>query len=140
MKNLKDYIRLGIHDNNKKWIFVVIKPGFQKYSKEIIKRFEKSGWLLTKMRPKQLLLSEAKELYRVHSKEDFYKSLCEYMSSDISTGIIFTKSSKMSDKVFDSVDKIKDEIRNKYGESDMKNVLHSSDSLDNMKRESSIYF
>ena len=62
------------------------------------------------------------------------------MSSDISTGIIFTKSSKMSDKVFDSVDKIKDEIRNKYGESDMKNVLHSSDSLDNMKRESSIYF
>ena len=77
MKNLKDYIRLGIHDNNKKWIFVVIKPGFQKYSKEIIKRFEKSGWLLTKMRLKQLLLSEAKELYRVHSKEELYKALCE---------------------------------------------------------------
>ena len=36
--------------------------------------------------------------------------------------------------------KLKDEIREKYGESDMRNVLHSSDSYKNFTHESQVYF
>jgi nucleoside diphosphate kinase len=41
---------------------------------------------------------------------------------------------------FGEVKKIKDEIREKYGESDMRNVLHSSDSQENMDAEALIFF
>ena len=38
------------------------------------------------------------------------------------------------------MDKIKDEIRKKWGKDDMKNAMHSSDSLQNAARESNIIF
>ena len=38
------------------------------------------------------------------------------------------------------MDKLKDQIRNKWSKDDMKNVMHSSDSLQNVKRESKIIF
>ena len=43
-------------------------------------------------------------------------------------------------KRFKEVDKIKDEIRQRWGESEMKNVIHSSDSLEHMNEEAKIYF
>ena len=62
------------------------------------------------------------------------------MSSGNSTAIIFTKYEPMQNSVFKEVAEIKDEIRDKYGESDMRNVLHSSDSLEHMKEEMKVYF
>lgn len=122
------------------WIFVVIKPGFIGCAKEIINIFKEHGWSLQRTRTKQLLLREAKLLYKAHQKEDFYDSLCKYMSSDLSTGLIFTKGGELNKNDFKEVDEIKDYIRKKYGESDMRNVIHSSDSLSNMELEASIYF
>ena len=40
----------------------------------------------------------------------------------------------------EEMDKLKDQIRNKWGKDDMKNAMHSSDSLQNVKRESKIIF
>ena len=36
--------------------------------------------------------------------------------------------------------KLKDKVRDKWGKDDMKNCMHSSDSLENIKRESDICF
>ena len=62
------------------------------------------------------------------------------MSSDISVGLIFEKPHQLDKKTFQEVDKIKDYIRDKWGEDDMRNVLHSSDSFSAMENESQIYF
>lgn len=122
-------------------IFVIIKPGFLKYSQDIVERFLVDGWEIEKQRAKLLTLSEAKKLYYIHKGKDFYKDLCKYMSSDITVAFIFKKDNvKQPGDIFKQTSLIKDELRKEYGESDMRNVLHSSDSLQHMIQEQSIYF
>ena len=119
-------------------VFVVLKPGALDLAQTVIERFARDGWKMKKTTTKQLLLSEAKRLYYVHKKEDFYKDLCEYMSSAQSRAFIFTKEGAKDP--FKEVAAIKEEIREKYGESEMRNVLHSSDNAKNMAKEMSVYF
>jgi nucleoside diphosphate kinase len=59
------------------------------------------------------------------------------MSSGLTTAFILYKK---SDNIFKEFGKIKDEIREKYGESEMRNVLHSSDSFESFIREANVYF
>ena len=136
MKHLQTHISQRLSQK----IFVVLKPGFMNLSQTIIDIFKESGWEMEKTVVKKLLLSEAQQLYKVHSKEEFYKPLCEYMCSDICRAFIFTKPGIQTKKTFAEVKEIKDKIREEYGESDMRNVLHSSDSEKNMDLESSIFF
>lgn len=134
MISLHEYITESLNDK----IFVIIKPGFLNLSDKILEKFTSNGYELHQMKTKKLLLSEAKELYSIHKEEDFYEDLCKYMSSDLSTAIIFKNSN--SKNIFEDTKKIKDSIRKQYGESDMRNVIHSSDSLSHMIDEQSIYF
>jgi nucleoside-diphosphate kinase len=136
MKNLKEF--LLENSNPDKKIFVVIKPGFIDKAQEILDIYKNEGWTLKFSTIKQLLLSEAKELYKVHKKQDFYKDLCDYMSSGVTRAMIFTK--ETNDDEFKEATRIKDVIREKWGESDMRNVVHSSDSKENMEHEAGIYF
>ena len=121
-------------------IFVIVKPGFLKYTQYVIDEFKKRGWEVSRTKIKQLLMSEAKKLYEPHKKEDFFKDLCDYMTSDLTTAILFTKDKPMSKKMFDETNKIKDIIRKKIGESEMRNGIHSSDSLERLQIERGIYF
>lgn len=122
-------------------IFVIIKPGFLKYSQDIVERFLDGGWKIEKQRAKRLTLSEAKKLYYIHKDKDFYKDLCKYMSSDTTIAFIFKKDNiKQSEDIFKQTSLIKDELRKEYEESDMRNVLHSSDSSQHMMQEQDIYF
>ena len=82
-------------------------------------------------------MQEAKELYKVHKQEDFYDDLCKYMSSGLTTAFIVKKK---SNNIFDEFAKLKDKIREEYGESDMRNAIHSSDSYKSFTHESQIYF
>lgn len=134
--DLKDFLNESLAPTKK--IFVVIKPGFLDKSQDIINIYNEEGWQLVTTTVKQLLLAEAKKLYKVHKKEDFYKDLCNYMASGLTRAIIFSKAT--ADDEFKDATRIKDIVREKYGESDMRNAIHSSDSLEHMKEESSIYF
>lgn len=136
MKNLKEFLLESTEPV--KNIFVVIKPGFLDKAPEILDIYKGEGWTLKFSTIKQLLLSEAKELYKVHKKQDFYKDLCDYMSSGVTRAMIFTKATNKDE--FKEATRIKDIIREKWGESDMRNVVHSSDSLKNMEHEAGIYF
>ena len=120
-------------------IFVIVKPGFLKHTKDIIKLFEEKGWTLGKIRTKQLLLQEAQRLYEPHKKEDFFKPLCEYMISEPTTAILFVRDEPLKNK-FKKVGELKDTIREKYGESEMRNCIHSSDSEERLNIEKRIYF
>lgn len=135
MKHLAQAINESM---NKSKVFVVVKPGSLNLAQTVIERFAQDGWTVSQTTTKKLLLAEAHTLYKVHRKEDFYKDLCEYMCSDICRAFIFEKSNILDP--FKEVKKIKEEIREKYGESDMRNVLHSSDSQKAMDNEASVFF
>ena len=134
--NLKDFLNESLAPTKK--IFVVIKPGFLDKSQDIINIYNEEGWQLVTTTVKQLLLEEAKKLYKVHKKEDFYKDLCDYMASGLTRAMIFSKAT--TDDEFKDATRIKDIVREKYGESDMRNAVHSSDSLEHMKEEAGVYF
>lgn len=139
MKKLADYLN-SINNKDpmsKNHVLVVVKPGFQELIPTITDKFVKAGYKIVKMTTKRLQLEEAKQLYKIHKKEDFYKSLCEYMSSGTTTAFILYKN---VNKIFDDFVKLKDEIREEYGQSEMRNVLHSSDSYKNFTHEASVYF
>lgn len=135
MKNLNEYLNESLQQYSK--CFMIVKPGSLDLTPEILNRLSKSGWEFDRTTVKKLTLKEAQLLYLVHKDESFYEDLCKYMSSDISRGFIIKK--KGSDK-FQDINKIKDEIRNEYGESDMRNIIHSSDSYEAMMNEAPIYF
>lgn len=135
MKDIKDLINEALCQ---KEVFVVLKPGSLDLAQTVIERFEEDGWKIVQTTTKTLLLQEAKELYKVHEKEPFYEDLCNYMASGPCRAFIFCNPD--SKKPFTEVKAIKDEIREEYGESDMRNVLHSSDSRKAMEHEASIFF
>ena len=122
-------------------VFIIIKPGFLNKSQEIIAKFEKEGFELYETMPVLLTLAKAKSLYKMHEKKDFYNRLCKYMSSGISIGMTFTYGNGYTDKeALKKTDAIKDWAREKWSEDDCRNVMHSSDSVKNMERETKIYF
>lgn len=133
MKSLKIYLT----DPKKDEVFIIIKPGFLKKSGEIMKIIKDEGFELIKTRTKLLTLEEAQTLYKIHKEEEWYKPLCDYMSSDLSLGLLFKSKDKDPLK---KMDEVKDKIREKFGESDMRNVMHSSDSYEHMLEEQCIYF
>lgn len=134
---LREFINEQLNIDTKE--FIVIKPGFEKLAGTIIELFKNNGFEIVQMRPHLLTLQEAKGLYRAHKKEEFYKKLCEYMSSGISIGIIFERKRRRRG-LSKSAKTLKKEIRNKYGESDLRNVIHSADTVEDMMRESTYYF
>lgn len=122
-----------------KKVFVIVKPGFLTLAPIIVKMFEDEGFKLYQTRSKRLLPKESLRLYYVHKDEDWYSSLCKYMSSDISMGMTFLYNGGDKNAI-EKTDSLKKKIREKWSESDMRNVMHSSDSYENMKKESEIYF
>ena len=79
MKTLKEFITLNPYNT-----FVIIKPGFVKFAKEIIGVFLNNGYTISKYGAKRLTYNEAKELYKAHKDKPFYDDLCKYMSGGIS--------------------------------------------------------
>lgn len=121
-----------------KEVFVVVKPGFIDKANQIIDKFARKGFVFKQMRTKQLTMGEAKRMYYVHKDEDFYYGLCKYMSSAPCLGIMFDASG--IEDPFKITDELKDQIRKQFGEDEMRNCLHSSDNVENMKKESSVFF
>ena len=120
-------------------IFIVIKPGFTGLTEEIVDMFEKEGFEAVNYRAKRLSLKEAQRLYKMHKGKDFYTKLCRYMSSGASMAVLFSTPDSIDDSLAKAA-KVKDAVRGKWQKSDMKNVIHSSDSPENMWNEMAIFF
>ena len=114
--------------------FIIIKPEFEKYRDEILDYLINNGLVISKVLKRRLSLDKAALLYLPHLGKDFYWDLCEYMSSGDSIGYLLYNPKKVD------ILKLKDNIRKTYGKDEMRNVIHSSDSKANVKRESNIYF
>ena len=137
MKPLFDFLSSAIGYDG----LIVIKPGFEQYQEAIISKFQDAGWRIKRMRTTRLVLEQAHKLYEPHKNEDFYDDLCKYMCSGPCTAIVLTKVyNDVSGDPLKEIAEIKDEIRKKWSESEMRNVLHSTDDPGRLKTEIGIFF
>lgn len=138
MKSLTNYLASNISDPMRKnHVLAVVKPGFENLLGTVSNLFKENGYTIVKTKSTRLTMEQAEQLYEVHKKESFYEELCKYMSSGPTTAFILKKK---SDNIFDEFAKLKDKIRDEYGESEMRNVLHSSDSYKSFTHEAGVYF
>lgn len=138
MKDLKKYLGSNMNDPlRKNHVLVVIKPGFESLLEKLLSIFKENNYTIVKSKTTRLTLDQAERLYITHKKEDFYSNLCNYMCSGPTTAMILKKK---SENIFDEFAKLKDKIREDFGESDMRNVIHSSDSYKAFTHESQVYF
>ena len=134
MKTLYQFITEALEKAN---AFCMLKPGFLEYESEFEKILKENGWKIVDKVKKKLTDDEAKELYISHKDENYYEDLWKYTASD---DIIAYRCYKDCDDPIKDMDELKDEIREKWGKSQMKNAMHSSDSEKNVERESKILF
>ena len=138
MKTIKACIFEHIKTPDTTKAFVIIKPGFLSHVDEIYDYIKDKGFeMYDHTETMNLGEGQCKELYKMHKDKDFYDDLVKYMQGDIQASIWGYEG---ENDPIELMDKIKDHFRNKYGKDDMKNVMHSSDSLRNVKREANIIF
>lgn len=136
MKTLQQFILESLETKKELNGFVILKPGFTQYEDDWKYLLNKSnGWDIIQCNKVKLTPDQASELYSMHKEKDFFNSLCEYMSSD---ECICCACHKDCDDPIKEMNKIKDKVREKWGINDMKNGMHSSDSLENVDRECKI--
>lgn len=132
MKSFVDFVNESLKEPNG---FVILKPGFLDYDEEFCKLLKLNDWKILDINRTRLSIDKARELYINQQDKSFYQTLCDYMSSgDI---IAMTCRKSCNDPIQD-MSTFKDKIRSEWGKDDMKNAMHSSDSLENVVRESKI--
>ena len=117
--------------------FCILKPEFLNHKDDFLKMLSNNGWQIVQKNERTLSKQEAEELYKMHKKKDFYNDLCKYMSS--SNCICCSCYKDCQDPIKD-MKSIKDKVRKAWGKDEMKNGMHSSDSLENVNRESKLIF
>ena len=117
--------------------FVILKPEFLNHEEDFLTLLKNNGWDVIQKVKKQLSNDEAKELYKMHKDKDFYNDLCKYMSSGECLCCLCHKNCQDPIKDMDS---LKDKVRKTWGKDEMKNGMHSSDSIENVNRESKLIF
>lgn len=117
--------------------FCILKPGFLDHEDDFKNMLMNNGWRIMQTVRRTLTHDEAEELYKMHKSKKFYKDLCNYMSSSDSICYMCYKD---CDNPIKDMKTIKDMVRKAWGIDDMKNGMHSSDSLENVKREYKLVF
>lgn len=117
--------------------FVILKPGFLNHESDFLTLLTNNGWRILQKKRGTLTQEQAEALYSMHKDKDFYNNLCDYMCS---TDSLSCSCQKDCDNPIKDMKMLKDKVRNQWGEDDMKNAMHSSDSIDNVIRESNIVF
>jgi len=143
MKLLSEYIKEHLHTPEDCKAFIIIKPGFIKYQDEIFKYINKKGFIMIDhTNPMKLTDKQVRDLYGCHKTEEWYDDLCKYMVSGEIIAAIYTFDYNKHPGVntIKLMKDIKHHFRDKYGKDDMRNCMHSSDSLEHVQREAKIIF
>lgn len=117
--------------------FMILKPGFE-YRKDDVERYlMTNGWSIIKKKEEYIDVYKAEELYKMYEFEDFFQDLVAYMTSGKCTIYLLYKSSYAPIKELTALKEI---IRRDYSLDKMKNVVHCSDSAENVQREAKLFF
>lgn len=134
MITLKRYIIESSQELN---AFVILKPGFTEHENDWLNMLRNNGWQIIQHKKIKLTHDQAEELYSMHKDKKFYSELCDYMCSD---DCVCCTCHKDTDDAIAQMKKLKDRVRDVWGIDDMRNAMHSSDSIENVNRESKIIF
>lgn len=134
MKSLIEYIKESINEING---FCILKPEFLEYADDWIKMLQNNGWQIVQKKQIKMPKELASDLYSCHKDKDFYNDLVQYMSSG---DCLCCQCHKDCEDPIDEMNKLKDKCRKAWGKDEMKNAMHSSDSLENVDRERKIIF
>lgn len=129
MKKITEYIKEALLEVNG---FCILKPEFLEHEFDFDNLLKNNNWQVIQKVRRTLSIEEAKELYISKKDEDYYDDLCTYMASGDSISYMIYKDCK--DPIKD-LETIKNKVRKQWGKDDMKNAMHSSDSLQNVERE-----
>lgn len=136
MKTLVNFLLESEEDSNIN-AFCILKPGFLSHKEDFLNAIEDKDWHIENYKELTLSKKQSEELYSPHKDKDFYDDLVNYMTSG--KIIALTAYKKCKDPIR-QMDNIKKKFRDEFGKDEMKNGMHSSDSLANVKRESKIIF
>ena len=115
----------------------IVGKGYFTAEEQFLDILKNRGWQIVRKTKCLLTNDQAHDLYKPHKDKDFYEDLCKYM---ISGECICCSCHKNCEEPIKEMDKLKDLVRNKWGEDEMRNAMHSSDSLENVNREIKIVF
>ncbi|WP_297406074.1 nucleoside-diphosphate kinase [uncultured Cetobacterium sp.] len=121
---------------------LIIKPDGvkRKLIGEIIQRVEKKGLEIKELQMKRLTLNEVEKHYEMHKEKDFYKDLIEFLMSGPIVLIIVEGENaieiirKMAGKT-DPKESDFGTIRGDFSINILENIVHTSDSRENAKKE-----
>ena len=135
MKTLSSFISESLDLQRE---FVILKPEFTDKDRDFEELLNNHGWKVIQKKKQTLTKEKAEKLYAMHKHKPFYDALINYMSSGPCVCYsVFTDDKTKKDPIKD-MDRIKDEVRKVWGKDDMKNAMHSSDSQENVERETNI--
>lgn len=115
--------------------FCLLKPGFEKYEKELDSALSNGGWKVIDKKKYRFTPDAAAALYVSHKDQPWFNDLCKYMTSG--DCVCYSCYKSCSDPCGE-LKTIKHDFRDKYGVNDMKNCMHSSDNPDAVSTETQI--
>lgn len=120
--------------------FIIIKPGFLRYTDNIIKDLHRLDFVIIEAREKTLTREEAETIYSVHKGKPFYEKLIKYMTSGPSIGMILLSPFSDRESTIETLKQLKERYRKRYGIDKTRNIMHSSDSYQNVIYEAEAFF
>lgn len=117
--------------------FVILKPEFMEHENGFLTLLKNNGWNIIQKKRGVLTQEQAEALYKPHKGKEFFNDLVRYMSSGECLCCLCQKD---CDDPIKDMSSLKDKVRDKWGKDEMKNAMHSSDSIENVDRESSAVF
>lgn len=120
--------------------FIIIKPGFLKYTDNIIRDLHRLDFIVIEAMEKTLTREEAETIYSVHKGKPFYEELIDYMTSSPCIGMILLSPFSDRESTIETLKQLKERYRKRYGIDKTRNVIHSSDSYQNVIYEAEAFF
>ena len=120
--------------------FIIIKPGFLKYTDNIIRDLHRLDFIVIEAMEKTLTREEAETIYSVHKGKPFYEKLIDYMTSSPCIGMILLSPFSDRESTIETLKQLKERYRKRYGIDKTRNVMHSSDSYQNVIYEAEAFF
>ena len=120
--------------------FIIIKPGFLRYTDNIIRDLHRLDFTIIEALEKTLTREEAEEIYSVHKGKPFYEKLIKYMTSSPCIGMILLSPFSDRESAIETLKHLKDKYRKRYSIDKTRNVMHSSDSYQNVIYEAEAFF
>ena len=120
--------------------FIIIKPGFLKYTDDIIRDLHRLDFIVIEAMEKTLTREEAETIYSVHKGKPFYEELIDYMTSSPCIGMILLSPFSDRELTIETLKQLKERYRKRYGIDKTRNVMHSSDSYQNVIYEAEAFF